>query len=803
MNNEISNQVQENGDLQFQLRDVFFKYLTKWYLFLVFTTLFLALSYAYIYFSVPQYNIESYVVAQDDKKTASSRSQDLLKELNLFSGAQLVDNEVEILKSRFLIGKTVEQLKLNVRYYKNLGLKSKELYKNNPIFIQFDTIIPEKTKVVYSITILNKEEILFSYSGEEQEFNQKGTKYKFGDTIVTPIGKFSVWRNPNFLTFFDGETVQAEYKAITAQISEVAKSVSSYRSKLKIELTTKTSTVLKLSIEDNIPGRGKDFLNTLMNVYIKNDVDLKNETGGISLKFISERLKILSSDVNEIETTYEQFRTVNKITDIGNDASLVLNNLLSLDKEIGLLDNQLAVIDGVEKYINSNTSPDAIAPAMAGINDPMTNEMLRQILALEGQKLAIKKSTKDDNPLLVSLNNQIGGLKKTLAQNITNIKSGLIISKVSLQKKVNSYDAEIRRLPKKEHELFDIKRQMEIKQNLYIYLLQKQEEAAISLASTVSDNHILDAAVSSENPVKPVKQIIYGLAILLGLLVPVLIVELNSTLSFKIKSKSEIESKVSFPVVGVVPLAEGTSAVVVTKNAKSGVSEAFRTIRTNLQYLSKGNEKVVMCVTSNISGEGKTFFSLNLASSIAITNKKVVMLELDLRKPKLSKSLNIHSSIGISNYLIGQVKLSDIILNSGIDDNLDILPSGPIPPNPAELLVTDQMRDMLRQLSEKYDYVIIDTPPIGLVSDAFTIADYCHHVFYILRYDYTDKNYLAYIQELYTSKKLKNAAMVLNGVKAGMGHGYNYGYGYGYGYGYYSDDKQKLPFWKRIFNSKG
>ena len=789
------------NNLEIDFRNMIYRYLSIWPWYFIFGFIFIVSTWLIVFYSTPKYSIEGYVLSQDDKKNSKFASQDLLKELNLFSGSQLVENEIEVIKSRTLIRKTIDDLKLNYRYFKSTEFRTREVYLNNPISIVLDSIQKGMVNSTLEIEIIDGSRFKLTSSPELDQYEGFELNGRFEDKLSTPYGKLIVSKSTFFEKVFSSGFSNKEYKKISVKISNLDQAVNKYRSDLKVELTNKLSTVLRIQLEDNIPERGIRFINQLMDNYLKNDISIKNEIGEMTLNFLNGRIKLLSNDVNSIETIFEDFRIKNGIVELGQNTSLLLNNVVEYDKKYMLLENQLKLIEDIENYSKNSAESGVLAPAVAGLSDPVLLEICSEIIKIESQKSLLNGSLKKDNPLLINLNNQLNGLKNTLAESVGNVKNAIIINKKQVEKKLSSFDFEMKAIPQKEHQLFDIKRQMEIKQNLYLYLLQKQEEAALSLASTTSDNRVLDFAISTEHPIKPIKSIYYGIALLLAIIVPIGIKEIIDSFDDKVKSVEEITSRTNFPLVGIIPLSISANPLVVNQSAKSAISESFRSIRSNLKYLSKGSEKMIVGVTSNISGEGKTFFCLNFSASIAITGKKVVMIELDLRKPKLSKNINMSTNIGASNFLIGQASLNQIIFPSGLVDGLDIVPSGPIPPNPAELLISTNMEKMIKELYEQYDYIIIDAPPVGLVSDGFTIAEHCNQMFYILRYDYTNKEYIKFINTLESNRKLTNVNLVLNGVKNGKVGSYAYGnsYGYGYGYGYYNDEEKKKFSFRDLF----
>eukprot|EP01136_Pigoraptor_vietnamica_P036953 Opistho-1_new@104232 len=455
------------------------------------------------------------------------------------------------------------------------------------------------------------------------------------------------------------------------------------------------------------------------------------------------------------------------ITDLSVEANLFLEKVKENDTKMNEVDIQLKVLDGVENYLRSSQS--GTAPATLMVNDPVLIGLLGKLNELEIQREKYARTTEAANPLLGTINTQIANTKAAIRESISNQKQGLMVTRTSLKGLNNRFESSIRTIPKKEREFVNIKRQQGIKESLFLMLLQKKEETAISYASTVTDSRLVDEPYSDPRPIKPKGNFIYLIALLIGIIIPAGAINLKESFNDKIQSKGEIESTTGISVFGEIgKKPKEMKDNIVDMKSTSFLAEQFRTLRTNLQYAAggvniDGRGKAIL-LTSSIGGEGKSFVSINLSSSIALLDKKVIVLELDLRKPKVSEYLGVSREVGISNYLIGQANIEDIIKQSSLHPNMYVLPSGPIPPNPSELLSNGKMAILIEELRKKFDYVVLDTPPVGLVTDSTILAEYVDAVFYLMRYQHTPKSYLRVLKDLKDKGKFKSLNIIFNGV---------------------------------------
>lgn len=777
---------QEKED-DFDLRLFFLKYLRYWYWFVLalFTTL--GGAYLYLQYAVPIYKVSATLLIKDEKKGSSS-SNDILKELDMFSGSKIVENEVEVLKSKVLAEKVIDDLNLTVSYYKEGWMRDAELFKKSPISLNYISL----KGVAY-------EDPLYIRTIDAQNFElldeNKATigKYIYTQALNNSYGSFRV-----FLT--DPKVKSGEI--IKVRFGRRESLVQAFVSKIQVELINQKSTVLQLSLEDAVPEKGKLILSKLIDVYTYSSLEDKNSEATNTLRFIGERLQLITGELKDVEKDVEQYKTSQGITDLSAEGNLFLEKVKDNDSKLSEVDIQLKVLDGVERYLASGQNN--VAPATLMVNDPILTSFIEKLGELELQREKTSRTVQAGNPFLETINTQIANTKQAIRENVSNQKKGLVITRNGLQGNNNRFESAIRTIPRKEREFVNIQRQQNIKESLYLLLLQKREETALSYASTVTDSRVVDTPHATPGPVKPTPRIIYLIALLAGVILPAAVINIRDLLNDRVQSRKDIENATGLTVFGEIVLKDKSNVgSLVDLSSRSFISEQFRTLRTNLQYVNtnKGNKGTVMLLTSSTSGEGKSFVTINLAASLAALGKKVAILELDLRKPKLSAYLGEDRDNGISNYLVGTTNETDIIKKTKVN-NLFLISSGPIPPNPAELLSNGRIETLLKVYRETFDYVIIDTPPIGLVTDATILSPYIDVCFYLVRHEVTQKQNLSNLNDLRKFEKFKSLNVIFNGVNYKNSQEYRYGYGYGYGYGkgYYTETSKSVGLAKRLRN---
>jgi tyrosine-protein kinase Etk/Wzc len=783
-NSDINNiELEEQND--FNLREVLHRYLSNWIWFLF--SLFIAgvLAFVFIKLTTPLYQIETDLLIKDNKGTLGGQD-DLLKDLDLFSSDKIIDNEMQILKSYTILEKVAAALHLETSYYSTGGVRNRAVYGNLPYKVQL--IKPSKTidySAIYTMQIININQI--EINGKTYPVN-KPFNFEAGTAIVTA-------------TQFDPADAHNSMDVVFNDLPNV---VESLNNKITITPVSKQGTVLIITLQEAVPQRGKDILDRLVYEYNNAAIDDKKKVTSSTLVFIEGRLQKLQEELGTAEKKVENYKSGNRITDISSESQIFLQSVQSNDAELSKINIQLSVLKNVENYLTKARDEQAQVPSMLGIDDPTLLSLVTQIGEAQLKRNSLLQTVPVTNPIVTSITDQINSLKEAISLSVRNLRNSLTTIKQQLERKGSSYQSIISGVPAKERGLLDVMRQQEIKNNLFTYLLQKREESEISLASTAADSRTIDAARSTKRPVKPVKPLIFGVFLMLGFLIPAAIIYLHDLLNFKVLKRSDIEKVTKVPIIAEISHSDDSSPLLVATKNRSMVAEQLRALRTNLNFIIPGDKQKVILFTSSISGEGKSFISLNLGASLAMSGKKVVILELDLRKPKLSAGLEIDNTKGLSNYFIGDVEYKDIVKPIPQQENYYIIPSGPIPPNPAELLVNGKIGELITLLKADFDYLLLDAPPVGLVTDAQILAEYADATMFIVRHNYSVKSSIYSIENFYRTKKFVNINIVMNSIDASGGYG-GYGYGYGYGYGGYyqeEDDSNNKSALKRLINRK-
>jgi tyrosine-protein kinase Etk/Wzc len=641
-------------------------------------------------------------------------------------------------------------------------------------------------------SIRNIPKIPFKYNDVTQSVRIQDKNYPIKQWVNTPFGILEFLPNKYYIA-----AANPQYKDhFYFSLSTVKKTANGILGSINILSSSKESTVIDLSIDDEIPQRGEDILNELLVVYNRAAIMDKNVLAANTLNFVEDRLKFVVNELDSVEGKLQNFKVSNKITDISAQGQIFLQTVAANDQKINDVNMQLAVLDQVQNYVTNKEGKGGIVPATLGVADPVLTQLLEKLSDLELQYTQTKKIVPENNPAVIALVDGINKLKPSILENIQSQRKNLLAAKNDVESTNNRYSSMLKTIPEKERELLGISRQQAIKNNIYTFLLQKREETALSFASAVADSRIIDKAETSDVPVSPKKKLIYLGAILGAVIFGVAFIYIREMLTRTIQDRSDIEKYTNIPFLGEVNYDRSKSAIVITEGKRSFIAEQFRQLRTSLGYMGIDETHKRILVTSSISGEGKSFIAINLGISLALMGKKIALLEFDLRKPKLSNQFKISPGQGLSNYLIGKLEAADLIKTTGIE-NLFLIPSGPIPPNPSELISNGKLQVLLTYLEKTFDYIIIDTAPVNPVTDAYIISPIADVTLYIVRHDYTPKIFLQRLATQHKMNSLKNPAIIYNGIK---GKGFRkYGYGYGYGYGYTEDSDKG---WRKFLKGR-
>lgn len=746
------------------------RYLKYWYWILLSIVGFSIAGIFYSKTQTPKYTLSLKLLIKDNGK---SSDKDILEQLNLYSTEKIIDNEIQILKSDMLMGKVVENLQLQTSYYTDDKFKSIELYNALPFRIRLLKANNQSYKQAWEVSSWNDGFIVFN-----------GKEIRYDKPTLTDAGLIIISHTPQKL---------AKKDVVYIRFNTSENLAGQFNSSISITPSSRQSTVLFITMEDVSADRGKDILNELASVYSQLSIENKNKTISNTLSFIESRLSSVASDLGNVEQDVQRYKSANQITDITSQASTFLISIQANDAQLSQIELGYAILKNLEDYLKGDGSDQMKVPALQGITDPTLNSLVSELSAAQLKKESLLRTVPQTNPVVNSLNDQIKALKITILQTIQNVRSGMALTRSQLRTNNQKLETLVKGVPVKERGLIDIMRDRDIKNNLFVFLLQKREEAAMSLAATVADSQTIDSAKSAGMFFKPAKNVIYIAFLSIGLLLPIGIIYFRGILDSTVKSEHDIELRTKTPIIGHISRSEDPLPLIVVEKPRSMVAEEVRALRTNLAFLLTEKKQKVILFTSSISGEGKSYVSLNLAASLASTGKKVIILELDLRKPRFNSMLNIERNAGLSNYLVGQFSWQQIVHKLPENDNLYVLTSGIVPPNPAELLLNGKIDILLDNLRMEFDYILLDAPPVGLLTDAQILSKFADCTMFLVRYGYTQKNQIG-IVESYRKKRIFNKlSIVFNSANVK---------GPGYGYGYYEhQDEEKAKFFD-IFKRK-
>ena len=791
----------EEKEEKTDFKAVLFKYTIHWPWFVACILLCMAGAWLYLRYTPPVYNISASVIIKDnDKNSKASSGMADLEDLGFYSSINNFDNEVEILQSRTLIKKVVEELDLYISYAAKSSFHDIELYKSSPVKVW---ITPEEAQKLpapayINLTLQPSNKLNVKITIGEQEYSKQFDKLPA--LLTTPSGTFS-------FTPADSTIAKSEQK-IMATVSSPRSVAGSYRGALSIEPTSKSTTIAQISVKSTHTQRGMDFINKLVEIYNRDANDDKNEVATKTAEFIDERINIINGELGTTEQELETFKRDAGLTDLKSDAQLALSENSEYEKKRAENSTQLRLVQFLASYANNPDHAYEVLPVNVGLTDTGLTELINRYNEMLLERKRLLRSSQENNPVVVNLDASIRAMRSNVLTTINSVQRGLAITQADLERQAGKYAGRITNAPGQERQLVSISRQQEIKAGLYLMLLQKREENAITLASTANNARMVDEALADAIPVSPKGKMIYLVALILGIALPVVVIYIIELLKYKIEGRADVEKITSLPIVGDVPLSEDKGkeeSIVVHENQNDLMAETFRNVRTNVLYMMKSNEKVIL-VTSTTTGEGKTFIASNLAVSLALLGKKIVIVGLDIRKPGLNKAFQLsRKEQGISQFLANpeHTDLMSLVQVSNINPNLSILPGGPIPPNPTELVARESLPQAIDILKKHFDYIILDTAPIGMVTDTQLISRVANASIYVCRADYTHKADYTLINELGEQKKLPNLCTIINGLdmkkkKYGYYYGYGkygkyYGYGkkYGYGYGYDAENVNK------------
>jgi len=770
--NEIDNEIEEVN-----LREQLDKYIIHWRWFLLSVVICLIAAFLYLRYSTPIYEATTAILVKDEKKGG------MLSELSAFSDLGIgvgsvnnVDNEIEILRSRTIVESTVKRLNLNINLVVEGSVVDRDIYQDSPIRVNFISktylFNDAKTVLNYNSLTANTFELTNEIDNENIILAAKKV-FNYGEKIPTTLGFMVIDKTINIVA-----KTSVHIKSIKILLNPIESVAESYKSRIDVEPISKTSSVVNISINDPVQKRAEVFLDNMIQIYNQDAAQDKNFISENTSQFIAGRLALITKELDGVEQDVESFKKTNRLTDIESEAKLFIEGSSEYDKKGVETEIQLNVVSSLLDYMKKSTNSDLL-PTNLITEDGDTGGLISSYNKLVLDRNRILKSATTENPSVIKLDQQISSLKSNMTASLKRMQSNLQIQNRNIQSQENLLNSKIGKIPFQERQFRVIARQQKVKEELYLYLLQKREETAISLAATEPNARVIDMAKAGKFPVSPKKKIIYLAGILMGLLIPFGFIYVDDLLDTKIKSKLDLEGKTQIPFIGDIPTSNDIGELIKSESRTSS-AEAIRIVRTNLEFMlnkvPEGTAKTLF-VTSTFSSEGKTFISVNLAATFALSGRRVLLVGMDIRNPKFAEYIDV-SSLGLTNYLSSsESNIEDYIVKHPGYENFFILPSGIVPPNPAELLMSKKVDQLFEKFKKEYDYIIVDTAPVSLVTDTLLVAKNADTFVYVMRANVLEKRMLSIANTFYREGKLPNMCILLNDTDSTKGYGYGYGYG--------------------------
>lgn len=780
-----------NNEQGVDVKDLIFILLNNWYLFLICIFLALAVGFLINRYKPTIYQTKGTILVKEDRSNFDPAS--IMTGLN-YGYMQNIENEMELIRSYSLTERVVKKMNYEVSYYEKGRIATSEMYKTSPFLVEFDKSFPQTVSLVYDFSIMPDGKIALAAKSDyyktydfilcqtvvnEQKAIETHGEYVQGDWIDNGYNRIRIVLNDNFNPDTDVNRKLSfkinDYPSLTRQMQTFS-----------AQPTSKQSSVVAIVMQGTNKQKIVEFTNALMTEYVNSGLERKNHVSENTITFIDQELSGIQDSLNTAEIDLQDFRSSNDLMNLDAQAQQVFSNLKTLEKERAEMDVNLKLYRRLQDYIQLqiDNPSDMAAPSTMGINDPLLNKLVVELVSMSQKREEQSVSLTEENPIIQKMDEQIVTCKRTLLESANNLVSNAKISINEIDKRIAKAESESRNLPHKQRLLLGYQRKFELNQNTYNYLMQRRAEAQILKASNTPDNEIIDTArIETVIRVAPRTMVNYLIALLFGILLPALFLFLKDFFNVAIKDKRDVERITRFPIIGQIPQTNDKDPLIVANVPKSAVAESFRSIRTNIEFLTQGKEKNIIVVTGDSQSVGKTFNSINIACIYALYGKKTLLLGFDLRKPKLYQEFGLSNNAGITSYLTNRNELGEIIQPSQKLPNLDIITSGPIPPNPAELIASEKCAELFEKLKGMYDYIIIDTPPLGLVTDANLLMKHSDVILYVVRQNVTNKNVFEGV--VTDMERLgQKASIIFNGIRQESGYSYRYG-DYSYRYGQY------------------
>jgi tyrosine-protein kinase Etk/Wzc len=740
------------------------KYIPYWPMFLFACILGIGAAYAYLQYTTPIYEADATLIIKDEKK--GNEDSKMMESLDQISSKKIVENEIEVIQSRKLMSDVVNKLGLYAPISEKGDIRTSSAYLTSPVSIL--AAAPDSLSNFKSIKLnIHNQEVILNDT----------FKYPLNQLVNTPYGRLEFLPNKYY------EKPEKNIHQLYFSLINPRDLVPGLLHSLKVEAASKLSSIVDLSYRDEVPQRAENILNELIKSYKQSEINEKDALAKNTLLFVEDRLNLVSHDLDSIERKVQKYKSGQGAVDVSAQGQLYLQNVSANDQKLSDVNTQLSVLDQVEKFVKNKDNSNGIVPSTLGVNDPMLSQLMDKLYTSELEYEKLKKTVGENNPNLVAIKDQITKIKPNILQNIQSQQQSLIATKQNIAATNGSYNSILQSVPQKERQLLDISREQQIKSNIYSFLLQKKEESEIAYASTVSNNRVVDYAQATPDPVSPKKLLIYFASVFVFFGICFTLITIKESFTGKVLYRHEVETRTSIPILGEVALDKSKNPIVIEAGRRSFIAEEFRKLRISLSFLGVDSSHKKILVTSSISGEGKSFIAANLAVSLAMTGKKVVLVDMDLNKPTLAKILNVPTEEGVTEFLTGDKDPEEIIKRNHEHENLFFISAGNLPENPSELLSNGKVKELIDYLENIFDMVIIDTSPIVLVTDGYLLTGLCDATLYVVRHNYTPKMLIKRIDENNHINPIHNPAIIFNGVKMRGFFKNNYGYGYDYVYG--------------------
>ncbi|MFT7823242.1 MAG: polysaccharide biosynthesis tyrosine autokinase [Sulfurimonas sp.] len=769
----MTDKIQQIEEDEIDIKEILFTLYRYKYIIAVFVVISLFISSYIAYFKPDIYQASATVEVGMEKR--GFNSGDILS-MAMSADTVSMETEIGIIESRFVLKKAAREVDLAHRYYTTRKFKETELYKESPFNVgmlrgygvSFELYPIDETS--YRLVV----EDVLGKNGEKWSYE---AVHRYGEEVSTEYFHLNIVRLR--------EAQESQYRFV---VYDPVKSVSIAQENISVQQTSKYSSLLKISYEDNVALRAREFADALAQSYIRQSIESKTLEAEKKLAFIDEQLKYIANNLKSSAMKLEEFKRSTDTVALSAKAKQAIEKIGEYESKLSMIKMQEEMLSTLYTYLQTGKDMESVSVANLGFADPSLSAMIGKLQDATIKKKLLREDYTEMYPEVVKLSKTISTLKATITSTVKNLKQSTEEKRALLENAIETHRAVLEKLPADERMFGQLQRKFVVNEKIYSYLLEKRSETAMLKATTVSSNRVIDHALYPKEPIKPKRKLIVLVGLILGLILGIAFAMIKEFFDNRIKGEEDLNSRTDFPILGSIPHMEEIKEgeVIVFSSPKSIVSEALRNLRTNLQFLSCGKKNMVIALTSTISGEGKTTLAMNLASIISLSGKRTVILNTDIRKPTLHERFGIELGKGLSSLLAGHADFAEVIQQSGYE-NLDVITSGPIPPNPSELIQSERMEVLMEKLKEVYDVVILDTPPVGLVTDARILMQHADVNMYLFRSGYSKKEFVGNLNRITELNALSGLCLVLNDLPCGSG---SYGYGYGYGYGYYEEDKK-------------